>query len=101
MHIGGVIIDVCGGEGVCIDRACMWARMIVAPRGAVKGRGWLVWRVVEDIHRAFLMFSAQFSDEGEISGPIEGPLDLEDEIRENECGGVSCVIITVGLNSDK
>ena len=79
----------------------MWARMIVAPRGAVKGRWWLVWRVVEDIHRAFLMFSAQFSDEGEISGPIEGPLDLEDEIRENECGGVSGVIITIGLNSDE
>ena len=46
------------------------------------------------------MFSAQFSDEGEIAGPIEGPLDLEDEVGEDECGGVSCVIITVGLNSD-
>ena len=47
------------------------------------------------------MFSAQFRDEGEIAGPIEGPLDLEDEIRENECGGVSGVIITIGLNSDE
>ena len=46
------------------------------------------------------MLSAQFSDEGEISGPIEGPLDLEDEVWEDECGGVSCVIITVGLYGD-
>ena len=46
------------------------------------------------------MFSTQFSDEGEVAGPIEGPLDLEDEVGEDECGGVSCVIITVGLNSD-
>ena len=43
-------MDVCGGEGVRSDRTCMWARMIIAPRGAVKGWGWLVWWVVEDIH---------------------------------------------------
>ena len=36
--------------------------------------------VVEDIHRALFMFSPKFSDEGKVSGLIEGPLDLEDEI---------------------
>ena len=46
------------------------------------------------------MFSSKFSDEGKVSGSVEGPLDLEDEVGEDECGGVSCVIITVGLNSD-
>ena len=55
--------------------------MIVTPRGAVKGWGGLVQWVIEDIHQALFMFSPKFSDEGEISGPIKGPLDLEDEIR--------------------
>ena len=43
--------------------------------------GGLVRWVIEDIRQALFMFSPKFSDEGEISGRIEGQLDLEDEIR--------------------
>ena len=74
--------------------------MIIAPRCAVKGWGRLFRWMVEDIHRALFIFSPKFSDEEKVSSPIEGPLNLEDEIEQYDRGGVSCVIITIGLYID-
>ena len=93
-------MGVCCCEGVCSDRTCMRARMIVAPRGTVKGWGRLFRWVVEDIHRELFMFSPKFSDEEKVSDTIEGPLNLEDEMGQYDRGGVSCVITTIGLYSD-
>ena len=54
----------------------MWAHIIIAPRSAIERWSRMFRGTIQDIYRAFLMFPTKFSDKGEVSYSIEGPLDL-------------------------
>ena len=54
--------------------------MFVAPGRAVKGWDRRILWVIDYSHGAFLVFSTQFGDEGEISCAVERPLNLLDEL---------------------
>ena len=72
--------------------ACEWGFMVTAPCNACEG-GWRVIGIgVDDGDVTLLVFAAQFRDEGEVPGAIEGSLYLERKLGE---GGGNCVASVV------
>ena len=65
---------------MCLDVACVRCGVFVAPGRAVKGWDRRILWVIDDSHGAFLVFSTQFGDEGEISCAVERPLNLLDKL---------------------
>ena len=80
---------------MCLDGTCVGAVVIVAPGGAYKSWGRLVRRVVNDSHTIFGVFASKLGDEREVAGTVDVGLDLQNELRERECSGVSGVVIAV------
>ena len=66
-----VVVMMCGGEGVSSYVACVWGRMIIAPRSAAE-RWWvgILW-MVQDVNGTLFMFAPQFCDEGKVPSPIK------------------------------
>ena len=80
---------------MCDHGTCVWGFMIIAPYCARKGWWSIVGIGVDDGDVIFLVFAAEFCDEGEIPCTIERGLDLEYELGEGVCSRISSVVVAV------